>query len=337
MPDRPTGARHNTICFRRILLLILTAVLLTIALPAGVSAAETGPREARTASLQGGGQARQTDPHVVRAGVLVRSGKKIRYRRSNGKYFNGGWKKVKGKTYYFAKNTYALTGLRKVGKNYYIFSSKGVLRKGWVRRSGHYYYASPKSGALLTGWQTIKGKRYYLSVRTRYRLTGFQYIGGKVYYFNAQGVQQTKNQYRNGKKLRFNKDGSVRSYGGHSYSTSSSSKGQQVVNYARRFLGNPYKWGGSSLTHGADCSGFVMAVYVRFGISLPHYDASIRKCGRPVGSLASARPGDVICYNGHVAIYMGNNRIIHAANERQGICIGYNAAYIRILSIRRFF
>ena len=335
MPDRSLIRRQTFTSFRRILFGIMAAVFLTLAFPAGVFAAPAGPH-ASASSLRGGDQARQTDPHVMRSGVLVRSGKKIRYKRSNGKYFNGGWKKVKGRTYYFAKNTYALTGLRRVGKNYYIFSSKGVLKKGWVRRSGHYYYASPGSGALLTGWQTISGKRYYISVKTRYRLTGFQYIGGKVYYFNSQGVQQRKNQYRNGKKLRFNKDGSVRSYGGRRYGYSAS-RGQQGVNYARRFLGNPYKWGGSSLTHGADCSGFVMAVYVRFGISLPHYDASIRKCGRPVGSLASARLGDVICYNGHVAIYMGNNRIIHAANERQGICIGYNAAYTRILSIRRFF
>ena len=335
MPDRSLIRRQTFTSFRRILFGIMAAVFLTLAFPAGVFAAPAGPH-ASASSLRGGDQARQTDPHVMRSGVLVRSGKKIRYKRSNGKYFNGGWKKVKGRTYYFAKNTYALTGLRRVGKNYYIFSSKGVLKKGWVRRSGHYYYASPGSGALLTGWQTISGKRYYISVKTRYRLTGFQYIGGKVYYFNSQGVQQRKNQYRNGKKHRFNKDGSVRSYGGRSYGYSAS-RGQQVVNYARRFLGNPYRWGGSSLTHGADCSGFVMAVYARFGISLPHYDASIRKCGRPVARLASARPGDVICYNGHVAIYMGNNRIIHAANERQGICIGYSAAYDRILSTRRFF
>ena len=116
-----------------------------------------------------------------------------------------------------------------------------------------------------------------------------------------------------------------------------SGKGQQVVDYAVQFVGNPYKWGGSSLTNGCDCSGFVMAVYAHFGITLPHYDAWIRKCGTEVHGLANARPGDVICYDGHVAIYMGGNRIVHAADYKYGICIWNNAAYRKILSIRRFF
>ena len=126
------------------------------------------------------------------------------------------------------------------------------------------------------------------------------------------------------------------SYDGIRYNTAKS-KGQQVADYACRFLGTPYKWGGSSLTKGADCSGFVMAVYAHFGIYLPHYDASIRKCGRKVSNLSKARPGDVICYDGHVAIYLGNNRIVHSTSSHSGVCIGYNARYTRILSIRRFF
>jgi cell wall-associated NlpC family hydrolase len=80
-----------------------------------------------------------------------------------------------------------------------------------------------------------------------------------------------------------------------------------------------------------------MAVYARFGISLPHYDAWIRQRGRAVNGLANAQPGDVICYDGHVAIYMGGGRIVHAADYKYGICIWNNAAFRRILSIRRFF
>lgn len=119
-----------------------------------------------------------------------------------------------------------------------------------------------------------------------------------------------------------------------SSSSSSSSLGQQVVQYALQFLGNPYVWGGTSLTNGADCSGFTMAVYAHFGYSLPHYDASQRSCGTAVASLADAQPGDLICYDGHVAIYMGGGQIVHASNPRTGITTG-TATYRHILAIRR--
>lgn len=116
-----------------------------------------------------------------------------------------------------------------------------------------------------------------------------------------------------------------------------SSKGQAVANYARRFVGNPYKWGGTSLTRGADCSGFVMSVYRHFGKKLPHSSYSLRSVGRKVGSLSKARPGDIICYSGHVAIYLGNNKIVHASNKKTGIKISNNARYRRIVTIRRIF
>lgn len=286
---------------------------------------------------------------VLKQDRLVKSGRKFRCKLSDGTYLKSGWRTFGNKTYYFNKKTYAMTGLKKIGKSWFIFNSKGVLQKGWIKYKKHWYYGSVKrKGKLLTGWQTIGGKRYYISVKKLYRLTGFQYIGKKTYYFNSKGVQQRKNQVIKGKKLIFNSNGTVYSYGkkifknGGSNSGSSSGrrfsgKGQQVVDYAVQFVGNPYKWGGSSLTNGCDCSGFVMAVYAHFGISLPHYDAWIRKCGTEVHGLANAQPGDVICYDGHVAIYMGGNRIVHAADYKYGICIWNNAAYRRILSIRRFF
>ena len=113
--------------------------------------------------------------------------------------------------------------------------------------------------------------------------------------------------------------------------------GQAVVDYAMQFLGNPYVYGGTSLTNGCDCSGFTMSVYAHFGVSLPHYDASQRSCGTAVSSLAEARPGDLICYYGHVAIYMGDGKIIHASNHRDGIKISNNAGYRTIAAIRRIF
>lgn len=287
---------------------------------------------------------------LLQGDYLVRSGGKLRCKLSNGKYLKSGWRTFNGKTYYFNKKTYAMTGLQKIGNSYYIFNSKGVLQKKWIKYKKHWYYGSvKKNGRLLTRWQKIGGKRYYISVKTLYRLTGLQYIGKKHYYFNSKGVQQTADQVVNGKKIVFNSDGSVYSYGGRVLSKASASgantgnskgvsKGQQVVDFALQFVGNPYKWGGSSLTHGCDCSGFVMAVYSHFGVQLPHYDAWIRQRGTAVrGGLAYARPGDVICYDGHVAIYMGGGRIVHAADYKYGICVWNNAAYRRILSIRRFF
>ena len=110
--------------------------------------------------------------------------------------------------------------------------------------------------------------------------------------------------------------------------------GQQIVNYACQFVGNPYVYGGTSLTNGTDCSGFVMRVYEHFGYSLPRSSSAQRSAGRAV-SYAEAQPGDIICYYGHVAIYMGGGAIVHASNERDGIKISYNTAYREIVSVRR--
>lgn len=135
--------------------------------------------------------------------------------------------------------------------------------------------------------------------------------------------------------------GNGSSSGSGSGSSSSSSSnvsynptGQSVVNYACQFVGNPYVWGGTSLTNGADCSGFIMSVYAKFGVSLPHSSAAMAGCGRGV-SYSEAMPGDIICYAGHVAIYMGGGQIVHASNARDGIKISGNAAYRPIVAVRR--
>ncbi len=113
--------------------------------------------------------------------------------------------------------------------------------------------------------------------------------------------------------------------------------GSQVASYACQFVGNPYVYGGSSLTNGTDCSGFVMSVYKNFGISLPHSSRSDRSVGSAVeGGIANAQPGDIVCYSGHVGIYIGGGQIVHAANARSGIIIS-NADYMGILAVRRIF
>ena len=109
--------------------------------------------------------------------------------------------------------------------------------------------------------------------------------------------------------------------------------GQAVVEYASRFIGNPYVWGGTSLTHGADCSGFVQSVYKHFGIQLPRTSSQMRSAGRAV-NYSNARPGDVICYNGHVGIYKGNGQIVNAINRARGIGI-LSATYANIITVRR--
>lgn len=119
-------------------------------------------------------------------------------------------------------------------------------------------------------------------------------------------------------------------------SENSSELGQSVANFACQFVGNPYVYGGSSLTNGTDCSGFVMSVYANYGVSLPHSSAADRRVGSAVDGLANAQPGDIICYSGHVGIYIGGGQIVHASNARTGIIIS-NASYRSILSIRRIF
>lgn len=119
--------------------------------------------------------------------------------------------------------------------------------------------------------------------------------------------------------------------------TEENAMGIAVAEYAVQFIGNPYVWGGTSLTDGADCSGFVMSVYEEFGISLPHSSAADRKQGYAIkGGLKNAQPGDLICYSGHVAIYIGDGQIVHAASEKSGIKVS-KADYRKILAIRRIF
>ena len=121
-----------------------------------------------------------------------------------------------------------------------------------------------------------------------------------------------------------------------SYTTESSPIGVAVAQFALQFVGNPYVYGGTSLTNGADCSGFVMSVFANFGVSLPHSSGADRTVGAAVDGLANAQPGDIICYSGHVAIYIGNGQIVHASTAATGIKVS-NADYRTILAIRRIF
>ncbi|MEY8353073.1 C40 family peptidase [Lachnospiraceae bacterium 54-53] len=116
--------------------------------------------------------------------------------------------------------------------------------------------------------------------------------------------------------------------------TSPDGTGDQVVSYARQFIGNPYAYGGTSLTEGADCSGFVMSIYKQFGINLPRTSGEQGNAGMDVGGLENARPGDLVSYIGHIGIYAGQNQLIHASGPEDGIKIS-SVDFMPIVSIRR--
>ncbi|MCR5508395.1 MAG: SH3 domain-containing protein [Lachnospiraceae bacterium] len=121
-----------------------------------------------------------------------------------------------------------------------------------------------------------------------------------------------------------------------SWSVSGSGAGANVASYALQFVGNPYVYGGTSLTNGTDCSGFTSGVYRNFGVSLPHSSGAQRSMGYSVGGLANAQAGDIVCYSGHVGIYIGNGQIVHASTAKTGIKVS-NASYRSVLDVRRIF
>ena len=145
-----------------------------------------------------------------------------------------------------------------------------------------------------------------------------------------EAASKVKNKKSNSKS-NSKSTGSEKSYS----APASSGNGSAVVNYASQFVGNPYVYGGSSLTNGTDCSGYVMSVYKAFGVSLPHSSSAMRGVGTGV-SVSDMQPGDIVCYSGHVGIYAGNGQLLNASTPSTGIKYS-SVNYKPILSVRRVY
>lgn len=188
----------------------------------------------------------------------------------------------------------------------------------------------------LDGWYKVKYKTYtgyvsadYVEVSTKYT-----YAESKEEEKARLKAEEEARKEAEKKKNKNNKNNKKNNSSNKTYNKPTSKNGQAVVDYAVQFVGNPYRYGGTSLTKGADCSGFVMKVYEAFGIKLPRSSYDLRKVGKKVKA-SEMQPGDIICYSGHVAIYMGDGRIVHASNKKDGIKISSNYKYKKVLAIRR--
>ena len=201
----------------------------------------------------------------------------------------------------------------------------------------------PGYAAKITGpvgeWTAVESGDVTGYVKTEYILTGAEaqtYAENLVTEAQQEGKEEaeafTYAVSRKSEEAQMTQ-GNVQQTETTEVSAQPASNGQVIVDYACQFIGNPYVWGGTSLTDGADCSGFVQSVFAHFGISLPRTTYDQINAGVEV-SYDQAMPGDLICYDGHIGIYIGNGQIVNAQNPEQGIGIS-PATYTTILSVRR--
>lgn len=204
----------------------------------------------------------------------------------------------------------------------------------------------PGYAAKITGpvgeWTAVESGDVTGYVKTEYILTGAEaqtYAENLVTEAQQEGKEEaeafTYAVSRKSEEAQMTQEvqGNVQQTETTEVSAQPASNGQAIVDYACQFIGNPYVWGGTSLTDGADCSGFVQSVFAHFGISLPRTTYDQINAGVEV-NYDQAMPGDLICYDGHIGIYIGNGQIVNAQNPEQGIGIS-PATYTTILSVRR--
>ncbi|MCD7744706.1 MAG: NlpC/P60 family protein [Lachnospiraceae bacterium] len=305
-----------------------------------------------------------TDYYAGSNGVLVTGlqeidGEIYYFSTSTCKKITGKMKKVGSSTYYFSEDNGTAVRSQEVcvnGKYYYFGSDATMVTNQWIDQN---YYGSDgaRTETRTTGWVNSGTATYYLDssykhvtgwmyktdengVRNKYYLdpdadgamvTGVKTIGSNKYYFYSSGAMATSTTITVGTvQYTISASGVITSES--SISVSGSTTGTQIVNYALQFVGNPYVYGGTSLTNGADCSGYTYSVFANFGIKLLRTadeqmdgpSASQISSGYTAGvevSLDSIQPGDLLFYGttsyaSHVAIYIGNGQIVHASNSQ---------------------
>lgn len=212
------------------------------------------------------------------------------YVNANGKRTTGTLKNIDGNTYYFQEDGLCATGLLYLGEDGYYFDQNGIMQTGLVTLNGSSYYFAPDDGKMAVNEELA--------------------MNGKRFLFDEDGVLIKETPI-----------------------AANSEKGEAIADYASQFVGNPYKSGGTSLTEGADSSGFTQSVLAHFNIKIPRISSSQATGESPYGgsytkpqiiSVEELQPGDLIFYGSpinHAAIYLGNRKIIHAFNSKQGIVI----------------
>ena len=250
------------------------------------------------------------------------NGKRYYFKKSNGIMVTG-WIKSNGKIYYLAKDgSQKKSCWLKLGSSKYYLDASGVRQTGIKKIGGKYYFFATKTGKLIYKWISYNGKRYYAHKTAGYLLQNtFLKTGNSTYYFGKDcAAVVNKWVYSKGKYYYFDANGKLQSA---IDKDNSNSKGSRIAKYAVQFVGNPYVYGGTSLTQGADCSGFVYTIFGKFGITVPRVADDQMKSSRGVrlSSAASLQPGDLVFYGytgyaSHVAIYIGNNQVVHASNSQ---------------------
>lgn len=306
--------------------------------------------------------------YASNSGALLKGinavGNAVYFFNNNGKKVTQKLKTIDSNTYYFLPNGKAAKEIRvKIGSNFYYFLKSGIMatntwigskyyansdgvltepekpneseandppkQTGWeIQDDNKYYYDS--DGNLVTGWQIISGSRYYFAPDGVMQ-TGVQSINGSSYYFYSDGRLAVSTTLVVGsKQYTINSEGVI--IDETNMSLSGDDTGTKIANFALQYVGNPYVYGGTSLTSGADCSGFVMTVFANFNIKLLRVandqmygpsDSYIKE-GYAKAAIVSEddmRPGDLIFYGAgnyanHVAIYIGDGKIVHASNSQ---------------------